>query len=516
MNASSELFELIKSLTKHEKIHIMQGLAAKGHDKKIIQLYTALDKQKEFDDEAVKKKIGHPKWYSNHKHYLYEWITNHLIQGTSEKKSQAFVFKQIMLSDILWSKGLKKQAKKKLTRAYDICIENEWLDLKQCIVQKLILIIASEDEQRTHYDFYLEQYKALDQYYYIRRYKFLFRLLEFTDRKDMQLQFLKQLNVEELLQNEKHLTTYPEKLSYYEFLIAYFTKSENYIKNYFYTKKYLKSVKLYLTKSYKDSFPPDKIKKVLEYNIVGSINAILGAFRVNAVADIDKLFSDYLLLENKVAFDKGLMNLYNRYKYRVYFIMVAMKITRWGIESADFGVMFGQFQLMKKKTSSATYILCNDQISFHFFMKNKWNECTAAINNVLNDRSAYKLYKSSYGDMLMLQLFVNYETNDIDILEYNLKKTERYFAEHTQPLQYEKIILEFFNEVINAADKAGKRKIIIEFRDKFNKLKKVVKNLTSPYYSVKTFIDFECWLESKIEHKPLVSIVKTKALKNKS
>ncbi|MBL7893366.1 MAG: hypothetical protein JNL63_12100 [Bacteroidia bacterium] len=165
MKTSSELFDLIKALNKQDKKKFRKELQSNKQDKKTLRLYDIIDKQKVFDDEAAKNKLGNYKWYSRLKNYLSERISNNLINSAPEKESQSYVLRLIELAEILKSKGLVDLSKKKLEQANDICTKYEWDDFKPLITNKICGIIEERNNERQFQKQYLKYFQESNQFH---------------------------------------------------------------------------------------------------------------------------------------------------------------------------------------------------------------------------------------------------------------------------------------------------------------------------------------------------------------
>ncbi|MBI2268817.1 MAG: hypothetical protein HYU69_00505 [Bacteroidetes bacterium] len=509
---SSELHDLVKSLSTQEKKRIRKEMSLTNKNKKIVLLYDIIDKQNFFDEALIQKKLGNPKWYPGLKKYLLEYLTDKIYCGNSDKKSKTYLLKLITIAEQFHTKGLIKATKKKLIQALDLCKENSWIEYAPIINSKLDNIIGEKAEQRKSYTFYTESYRALNQAYLEKKYSILFRCLEHSDKTIQAPEFMAGLSIDECLSDEKHLTTFHQKLHYYQFLSAYYRHIElNYSQSYFYAKK---SMEVILKKNKEEEnmepFSQTQQNARERSNMVQIYNLIAGAINANFLDDLYTLFKSYVLLRRKFNIRKGhiLHKLYNELYQSLCFLISAVNITRRGVESPDFHSHLHQFYLIEKKLPYNILVVCNEMISFYFFMKRDWNNCTSTINKILNDNELYKIYPETYANMLLLRLFVNYETDDLDVLDYNLKRTERYFEKHYSALGYEKIVIAFFNEIVN--DFSGRIKTMQKYMDKINELLLNDRNFSFTYLTEKIFIDFKCWLDSKITNRMFTEILKEK------
>ncbi|MBI2268808.1 MAG: hypothetical protein HYU69_00460 [Bacteroidetes bacterium] len=514
---SSELFDTIKSLSTQEKKRIRKEMSQNNKDKKTLLLYDLIDKQKKFDDAAIQKKLGHPKWYPQLKKYLLERLTDKIFSGNPDKKNYTYVLRLITIAEQFYAKGLFKQSQKKFEQAADTCKKNDWLEYIPIINARLSNIIGTKHEQRKNYIFYTEAYQALNQSYLEKKYSLLFRCLEFSNKTMQSKQLINNLNINECLSDETRLTTLLQKLHYYQFLASYYKNIEiNHSQSYFYCKKYLDVVVKKNQEDENKNAASESQKTSRERNnIVGLLNVIVAAINANLFEDLNALYLSFLDLKNKfnIKDDHSLALLFEESRLILYLLISTSNITRRGLEHPDFDFYLRQFYHNENKLPRPTSTSCNELIAFTFFMKKKWADCTASINKIVNDNEIYKIYSETYANILLLRLFVNYETGDLDILDFNLKKTERYFGKRYWALPYENLILSFFNEItING--QAAHFNILKKYKSHLDHLLLTDRSFAATYLAERIFIDFGCWLDSRITNKPLRDVLKEKWNKN--
>lgn len=139
-----QLLTLIKSLTKAEKrnFKLYANRTQSNNTLRFIQLFDVLDKQKEYDEAAVFKKI--PKLsksqLANLKRHLYKQILNSLRLIHIQKQIDIQIREQIDFARILYGKGLYLQSLRLLDRIKLIAIEHnqDLLHLEIVEFQKLI------------------------------------------------------------------------------------------------------------------------------------------------------------------------------------------------------------------------------------------------------------------------------------------------------------------------------------------------------------------------------------------
>ncbi len=116
------LFELIKSLSKAEKRLFMLESArySSKSNKGYLEVYKLLDKQSVYDEKQLKKKFANTptaKRLPQLKNYLYNLILKILIKFNAQKSIDFEIIELLQGIDILFTKGLYKQAKKLLVKA---------------------------------------------------------------------------------------------------------------------------------------------------------------------------------------------------------------------------------------------------------------------------------------------------------------------------------------------------------------------------------------------------------------
>lgn len=118
------LFQLIKSLEKAEKRHFKLYIkrSSSREDLKIIQLFDAIDKGKEYDEKTILKKlpgIEKPQ-FANLKAHLYKELLASLRLLKSAESIDLQLHEQLDYARILYNKGLYLQSLKILERAKDL------------------------------------------------------------------------------------------------------------------------------------------------------------------------------------------------------------------------------------------------------------------------------------------------------------------------------------------------------------------------------------------------------------
>ncbi|TND10031.1 MAG: hypothetical protein FD123_713 [Bacteroidetes bacterium] len=141
MQQQDQLFELIRSLSPHEKGYIrrMSALHHQDGENNYTRLFDAIDRQKKYDEAALKKKLAKEKFVRNFpgaKNYLLNAILRHL--ESYDSSTQREVRSLLSQYAIMRRKGLLALGYKLLRRAHELCRKNE-LDYQRTEVLMTLL-----------------------------------------------------------------------------------------------------------------------------------------------------------------------------------------------------------------------------------------------------------------------------------------------------------------------------------------------------------------------------------------
>lgn len=128
MKPSTELHDLIKSLTKSEKRFFKLHSSLQSGDKNYLRIFDALDKQKVYDEAAIKKQFAKETFirhFPSEKNHLYKLILKALRAYHAEGSVSGILKQEIKNIEILYNKALYTECNKLLHRAKRIAKENE-------------------------------------------------------------------------------------------------------------------------------------------------------------------------------------------------------------------------------------------------------------------------------------------------------------------------------------------------------------------------------------------------------
>lgn len=128
MKRSDNLFHLIRSLTKPEKRYFKLFSSLQKGSKNYIRLFDSIDRQEEYDEEAIQEEFREER-FAGHLHtvknYLYRIILRSLRAYHDDSPPRLELRELLAEVEILYERGLFKQARKALRKARELAEERE-------------------------------------------------------------------------------------------------------------------------------------------------------------------------------------------------------------------------------------------------------------------------------------------------------------------------------------------------------------------------------------------------------
>lgn len=167
------LFQLIQSLTKSEKIYFRKQTSAfAGKESSYIALFDALNAQKEYDETALRRQFADQKQLGVLKNYLYESLLDSLVQFRAKEDAEIQLQQAKQTVRVLMEKKMPEAALKRLQKAIQKAKEGEHYLLVinlLSIHQKLIANLQTHDlvvyeNNWSEIDAYLEKFANMQTY----------------------------------------------------------------------------------------------------------------------------------------------------------------------------------------------------------------------------------------------------------------------------------------------------------------------------------------------------------------
>ena len=510
MKPSTELFQLIKSLSKSEKRYFKLSSSLQSGEKNYMKLFDAIEFQSEYDEATLKKKFVKEtfiKHLPSEKNHLYNLILKSLRGFYSDKSAAAILQEQLRNIELLFDKALYKECGKIIRKAKNIAYNYEkYYFLLDLIDWEKILI--EEEYLRGMFDKDLtklleEESECLHKLRNLAEYQMLYSKINFAfrtggyARSDEEQLIVDEIANYHLIKGKNTaLSTKAATACYYiKGLCA--TTERNLDDTY---TNFMKVVTIMEDNPMIMKELPKRYVKAL-YNVMfaymdykdwdnclAMIEKLKGLEKKKGFESIDvqlKIFTfphnaELLVCINKGDFEKAIINV----------IPVIIK----GIEQYD------------GKINNEEVMLFYYNIARAYFGGSDYKSALKYINLVLNDSEA-GLREDVYAFARLVNLIIHYELGNYDLLDYTIKSTKRFVAKSQRNYKFETVFLRDFKKLLKNKDSSAMQKHYVDFR---NQLEDVLKN--SYEKAANEYFDFLSWLDSKIKNKSFEEIIKSKTV----
>lgn len=498
---STELFELIRSLSKQEKRYYkMYSTLSGGKVNKYLLLFDAIDAQKEYDEAALKRKFKNEAFVRQFhviKNYLYGLILKSLRNyhaNTTEDKYHS------MLRDaqILYRKGLRKQSSKVLGKAKKQAQKDQRF-LQLLDIHRWEHNIIHLENNTDGLEAYVNE-EVQHEYDLIDRYRNLIDFQLLNDRVFVQYWRSGIARDEEQRQAYEKLMDQP---FHEDENAAISIEAKFYQLNAQYT-KYLCVSKLdmahdAMTKivALLDKEDPDKKRYLAKY-----ISALNNLYVVQKDLGIPDQALDTLRKLRNVP----VASLTHKAEHfmRSYILELDLHISTANFTEAlqNIGTIEEDYQNFKKHIDKSSRLAFFYNFSYLYFGAGRFDRALIWNNLLLNDRDL-SIREDIHCFGRILNLIIHYEIGNDDLLEYTVKSTYRFLYKRKRLFKVEGVILDFLKKYPNWIDR---QQMISGFSELHKKLL-VFKNDDFEKHAFEYF-DFISWLESKIEKEDFEAVKK--------
>ncbi len=509
--STDALFQLIQSLQKSEKrnfkLYVQRNTS--NNDLKIVQLFDAIDKMKEYDDKELLSKTTSIKreQLSNMKAHLYRQILASLRLLESNENIEIQLHEQLDHAWILYNKGLYLQSLKILEKIKEIARPNNQISALTEVIfleKKIETLHITRSMQDRADALTLEADKTNEGLFRITKLSNLALQLyswyikngharNETDERELESYF------HEHLINELNFPEgFYQRLYYNQSYCWYAFIRQDFLMYYRYSQKW---VDLY-------SMQPAMIEIETANYIKGLHNLLNAHFNLRNHAGFKKtlrLFEDF----NNSNIVK--QNYNNRIQVFVY--LYTSKINQHFLE----GTFKEGIQMVPEITQQLSeYSLYLDnhrvlvfyyKIASLYFGAGDYDTAIHYLNKIINWKVDLRNDLQCYARLL--HLIAHYEIGNFQLLEYLVKSVYRFMAKMQNLSLVEEEVFKFLRKTFYISAK--------KLKPEFEKLLNTIKQFETSKFETRAFayLDVISWLESKVNDKPVYEIIREKYLKGK-
>ncbi|MGQ0738967.1 MAG: hypothetical protein ACT4OJ_07915 [Bacteroidota bacterium] len=505
------LFQLIKSLEKAEKRHFKLYInrSSGNTDLKIVRLFDALDKQKEYDERALLRKLDvvtKPQ-LTNLKTHLYKQILASLRLLKSADSMDLQLNEQFDYAHILYKKGLFLQSLRIIDRAKEIARGNQKyyflpqmialekriqnLHITRSIQHRADVLIAEANDVNGHIDkvtrlsnLALKLFSWFVQHGHAR---------DEGDEKDIR-KFMRQ----SLPTGAWKETGFYERMYLYQSYTWYAFIRQDFLQYYRYTQKLV------------DLFDEHPLMKRVETS--------------HHIKSLHYLLNAHFDLRNHRGFEGSLKKFkelaetdrvkdHDNFRIQAFIYLSQARINRHFMRG-NFKEGLSIVPAIEKELEgydlfldSHRVLVLNYKFAMLYFGSGDYNTCIDYLQKIINDHSNLRYDLQCYARLL--HLMAHYELGNDMLMDSLTKSVYRFMAKMKNLTAVEEAMFKFLRQSMPLSPR--------QLRPEFEKLLDTIKHLEKDRFQTRAFayIDIISWVESKVYNKPMDKLIQEKYLGSK-
>ncbi|NNC82072.1 MAG: hypothetical protein HKN79_00705 [Flavobacteriales bacterium] len=508
MKPSQELFDLIKSLTKSEKRFFKLSSSLQSGSKNYLKIFAAIDKQKEYDEEAIKEEFKGEtfvKHFPSEKNHLYKLILKSLRAYHADNTVSSVLKQEIKNIEILYTKSLYKECNKFLVRAKKLAVTHEkFYYLYELLSWEKILLEEAYEEGEFSVDLdkliseekaVIEKLRNLAAYHVLySKINYVFRSGGYA-RNDRDKLIIEEISNHPLIKNKN------TALSNRAATICYYIQGFCAMANRDWKKCRTKFERV------KEIFDNNElIKKDIPKRYIRTLsNLIKCEIEMGDYKKSKELMACMAELQGKKGFKSLDIEVMIFKEGQLAELKLSQRTGDFEKAAERIDVILKEMEKYKGRINKEQEIKFYYNFAYINFGIGEYNKSLFWINKVLNDNES-NLRQDIYGYARLFNLVIHYELGNNELLEYIIKSTHRYLNKRKRAYDIEALVITYLKKLSKAYDKNDEKKIMEKMRPE---LSKVLKNDADKV--ILEYFDFESWVNSKIKDTSFSELVLKKA-----
>lgn len=505
MKPSTELFKLIKSLSKSEKRFFKLSSSLQSGDKNYLRIFDFIEAQDSYDEEGLKKHFKNETFVRHlpsEKNHLYKLILKSLRSYYAEQSINSVLKQEIKNIEILYNKALYRECEKFLVRAKEIAEKYEkfyyWFELISWEKKLLESAYESGEFGRDLDQLVAEEEKVISRLRNLAEYQIIyskinliFRSGGFT-RNEKERQLVADIADYHLIKGKNTaLSTKAASICYYIKGLCAAT-NRNYEESFQFFNR---------TKEILDSNPYIKVDASQRY--VMTLIHLLRCHIDNAdYVQAKDLISEIRDLPSKKGF--GSMDIDVRIFGNTYYLELVL-LHKLG----DFQKSVDLIPVIEKKhheygekLSKESELLLTYNKAYSYFGIGDYKKALAYLNEVLNDNEQ-NLRQDVYSFARLFNLVIHFELENYDFLEYVIKSAHRYYTKQERDFQFETLCIKYLRKLAKTPSTVARVEL-------YEKMDEEVHQLLENHNErvILEYFDIKAWIKSKLEGIPFDQTIK--------
>lgn len=508
MKPSTELFNLIKSLSKSEKRYFKLTSSLQSGEKNYLKLFEAIEQQNVYDEESIKeqfKKETFIKHLPSEKNHLYNLILKSLRGFYSDNSAAATLQEHLRNIELLFNKALYKECTKYIVKAKTIAYNFEKfyflldiIDWEKKLVEEGYSRGMFEADLNKLVD---EETECIEKLRNIAEYQMLYSQINSVIRKsgftrnDEEAELTKRISNHPLISGKNTALTIKAATACYSIKAMCFIANRDY-----------NSAFVYLQKVVKIMETNPSIMKEHPKRYIKALNSMMYAYLNSGNIENCLLYIDKIkTLSNEPGFESidiqlSLFSLPNNAELLAYCYSGEYKK---GIDEVVPRILDG-IEKYHGKLSTESELLLYYNISRVYFSAGEY-KLALKYNNIVLNSNENILRQDVFTFARLVNLIIHFELGNYDLLEYTIKSAKRYVTKNQRNYQFETVFLKNIKKMVRAKTPEDSVKLFTQFR------MDILKVLENPYEkAANKYFDFLTWIDSKIKRKTYGALLKEK------
>jgi len=498
---SDQLYALIKAMEPKEKLFFkVFGISKKRSKRAYTILFDALNGMKEYDETLLRKKLKSKGFAYNidkAKSYLTKMILKSLTEYHSTDLIDAEIHDLIIQAEILYKKDLSKMAASVLDKAEKKSLEfekMEYLILIYSLKANLALDISDLELKNFVNVGMKEQRKYLDMFINEINYRDLAMEIGVANRSpevhtgnEIENKRLRKLFNDPLLKDKRSAITFSAKKYFYKIkyhhLVNQNKRSEEIIGMFKEWVEYFDD-----NADIRNAFPEEYLKALN--------NLLVASYSDGKTKEIEIIFA------KAMKFHKSLSRTSKNYSIKEageIFVLTNFINAQLEWLNPEKGIQAYIDMGCPELTFVGYFVL-----SVSYLLVGKYHEALLSVNKVIDEKSEYR--KDAQMLSRLLILIIHYELKNTEMLPYIAKRSRRWLVNNNYPLtNFDKMFVDFFEYKLPKCNSS---------KEELDELTQLLANLNQNKDAEKSIlqkeIDLVSWLESKIQNRKLLEILRKK------
>ncbi len=499
MKPSTDLFDLIKSLTKSEKRFFKLSSSLQSGEKNYLKIFDAVDKQKVYAEADIKKQFKNEKFikhFPSEKNHLYKLILKSLRAYHADNTISSILKQEIKNIEILYKKALFAECNRFLIRAKKMAIEYEkFYYLFELLNWEKILLEEAYEAGEFGKDLdalIKEEQEVVGRLRNLAAYHILYSKINYVFRSGG---YVRSEDDRALVEEISHHplivgrnTAQSDRAATICYYIQGFCARANVDKKTAYVKFMRVRAILDKNQPLRKDLPKRYIRtlaNMLNLEIeMGKIDKAMDTIRdMRAMGKQTAFESEGIRLMIYKATYRSEMRIYERTGQYDKAIEVVDTVVEWLENNVG-------------RINKEQELLFHITISTIYFGAGRYKESLHWLNRVLNDNET-NLRQDIYGYARLFNLVVHFELGNYELLNYIIKSTNRYLSKRRRDHELEMVIINFMKQLAKKPESDEESAIFREFSGKLNSQLE-----TDSDRILLDFFDFNTWIQSHIDNVP--------------